>query len=203
MGEYTRQILSALILIVLGAACGASPPPAETTAEETTAEETQEASEPVGPGNIVTAEMGGPASGEPEALLAPGDVVRVTVDAPPTVTAGERGELQVHVSIADGYHVMSDQPSRPNYIATEIRFAETPGVSWGEIRYPPPTPFRLLDSTIRTFEGELTVGVPLEVAAGAEPGSREISGELRYQACTHGSCLFPATVPIHATLTIG
>jgi len=139
----------------------------------------------------------------PTALLAPQDVVQVTMPAVPSMAPGESGELEVHLDIADGYHVMSDQPSRPNYIATEVTFADAPGIEWGETAYPPPTPFRLGDSTIRTFEGEVVLGVPVRVSADAEPGPRELDGEIRYQACTTGSCLFPITIPIRAALTVG
>jgi len=145
----------------------------------------------------------GPASDGPTALLAPQDVVRVNVPTTPSIGRGESGELEVHLAIADGYHVMSDQPSRPNYIATVVTFADAPGIEWGETAYPPPTPFRLGDETIRTFEGEIVLGVPLRVSTDAEPGPRELDGEIRYQACTIGSCLFPITIPIRATLTVG
>ncbi|MBW2461776.1 MAG: redoxin domain-containing protein [Deltaproteobacteria bacterium] len=140
-------------------------------------------------------------SAEP-AALAPEDVVMVTVDPVPALLPGASGELTVHLDIAEGYHVMSDQPSRPNYIATEVRLTALAPVEWGEVRYPPPTHFRLVDATIRTFEGRTSVGVMFSLVEDALPNTYEVSGEVRYQACTHGSCLFPTTRPFTTSLTV-
>ena len=135
-------------------------------------------------------------------LLAPERVVTLGVGVPPGVEAGGAGDVRVAVKIAVGYHVMSDRPSDRLYIATQVRFDDGQDVSWGPARYPEAVPFQLADKAISTFQGEAAVSVPFRIAAGAPPGTRKLTGTIRYQACTEASCLFPVTRPIEATLAV-
>ncbi len=142
--------------------------------------------------------MGGAVEGQPESLLAPEQVMRGTVTSPLRVAPGTSGEVRVHLSIAEGYHVMSDSPSEANYIPTVVALGEVEGVRWGEPIYPAPVPFALFDTTIDTFEADFVVRVPYRVDDDAEAGERALTGEVRYQACTIGSCLFPTTIALAA-----
>ena len=137
-----------------------------------------------------------------EPLLAPEKVVTVAVTAPPPVAPGGRGDLTIELAIAPGYHVMSDSPSEPNYIATRVRFEEANDLAWGQTRYPQPVAFQLSNKAISTFQGKAVVSAPFDVAAGAGPGERTLPGTVRYQACTLTSCLFPVTRRISATVVI-
>jgi peroxiredoxin len=135
--------------------------------------------------------------------IAPENVVAVEVGTPPRVQAGGRGEVLVMLKIAAGYHLMSDRPSEPSYIATGVRFDDAENVAWKEPRYPDATPFRLSDRSISTFQSSASVSVPFEVAPGARTGERTLAGTVRYQACTVATCLFPVTRHIETTLAIG
>jgi hypothetical protein len=42
----------------------------------------------------------------------------------------------------------------------------------------------LADETIATFEGDVEVHQPFEIASNATLGSAELAGTLRYQSCT-------------------
>ncbi|MGO9837907.1 MAG: redoxin domain-containing protein [Polyangiaceae bacterium] len=135
--------------------------------------------------------------------MTPEAVVSIEVRTPPRVQPGDRGEVLVALKIAAGYHVMSDRPSEPSYIATRIRFDDVEDLAWHEPRYPEATSFRVSDKSIATFQGNASVSVPFEVAAGAGAGDRTVAGMVRYQACTVASCLFPVTRRIEATLAVG
>jgi peroxiredoxin len=124
--------------------------------------------------------------------LAPERVIEVMA-APARVRAGEPGELNVRLRIAPGYHVMSNHPSAPQYIATKVVLAPRADLSWDAPRFPPAQTAHVSDDEISTFAGELTVLVPFHVAAAAAPGVFPVEGEVGYQACTDGSCLFPAS----------
>jgi peroxiredoxin len=128
----------------------------------------------------------------PTALLAPERVVDVAVRS-------NARDVEVSLRIAPGYHVMSDHPSAPEYIPTRVAFEPTDGVTWAAPIYPPPTPFKLVDKEIATFQGDAIVRVPFELAQGAT-GERVVAGTLRYQSCTETSCLFPVTRKITATI---
>jgi peroxiredoxin len=129
-------------------------------------------------------------------------VVAIDASAARPVAPGDEGELKVALSIATGYHVMSDRPSDESYIATRVRLEDAAGVTWGDARYPPAVPFRVDRRAIDTFQGRTLVQVPYRVASDAASESHRVAGTVRYQACTEGSCLFPVTRPFTATLDV-
>lgn len=167
-----RARLTALVVAIAG--CGSAQPAETTTA-------TSEA--------------------PPETLTAD-QVLSFEAAAPPPVAPGGEGEIVTTIRVAATYHVMSDRPSKPNYIATRVT-ASAEGVELGEPSYPPAIPFQLWDETIETFEGTFEVRVPFRVPPDAAAGDRVARLTIEYQACTTGSCLFPAnkeaSVPIVVT----
>ena len=126
------------------------------------------------------------------------DVVAVRSEA----ATGSGGELTVHVHIASDFHVMSNAPSKPNYVATVVELSGPPGVTFDKPRYPAPTSFRLSDTEISTFRGDFDVVVPFTVAASVHAGAQEIHGTLHYQACTESRCLFPRDAAFGTTLNV-
>jgi DsbC/DsbD-like thiol-disulfide interchange protein len=129
-------------------------------------------------------------------------VVGAAIAPTPPLRAAGAGELVVTLTIADGYHVMSDRPSSEFYIATRVRFPDADGIAFAAAIYPPPREFSLSGRAIATFEGEVRVRLPFTVAAGAAPGERELHGELSYQACTKSRCLFPVKAPLVARISV-
>jgi DsbC/DsbD-like thiol-disulfide interchange protein len=129
--------------------------------------------------------------GAPQNVLPAERVMDVVTDAPLHVRAGSGGALALRLRIAPGYHVMSDQPSEPQYIPTRVTLDASPDIRWEAARFPVSQTFRVSDQQIATFAGELSVDIPFQVESTAAPGAREITGQVGYQACTEGSCLFP------------
>lgn len=142
-----------------------------------------------------------PAAEEP-ATLAPEAVVAIGVAPPVRVARGASGEARVTLRIASGYHIMSNTPSDPLYIATDVHLPDAHGLRWSEARYPAATRFQLSSETISTFEGEVPVLVPFAVAPDAAPGPHRFAGTLRYQACTATHCLFPVTRPLEVAVDV-
>jgi peroxiredoxin len=118
--------------------------------------------------------------------------------------AGVGGELSLVLHVAGGFHVMSDSPSKAEYIATRISFDSTDisGIALGAPLYPPPVPFALDRESIATFRGDVRVRVPFDVHADAAAGAHVMRGSVRYQACTATRCLFPRTQPFEATIVV-
>jgi DsbC/DsbD-like thiol-disulfide interchange protein len=104
------------------------------------------------------------------------------------VTATE-GQLLATLHVAPGYHIMSDHPSKPNYIPTRLSLDITEGVSFDDAQYPTPASFLLGDQTIAVFEGDIHVTLPLRAAQQV----KRVTGSLKYQACTTDHCLFPTS----------
>jgi hypothetical protein len=117
---------------------------------------------------------------------------------------GAHGELVVTLRIAPGFHVVSERPSRPSYIATRVSIdtASALAVIFGEPVYPPATIYPVDGEPLAVFEGNVEVRVPFDVEPGAPPGPRQIRGSVRYQACTAGECLFPRTLGVERTLQV-
>jgi len=148
---------------------------------------------------------GSQASPERQPAIPPdGRVVRLKVQVLPTLAPGGHDEIVVGFSILPGFHVMSDRPSKPNYIPTALVFdAGNPtDIVLDDPHYPPPIPFVLADETIRTFQSEGTIRVSLNVAHDAVAADRALKGMLRYQACTERGCLFPRSEPFVVPIRI-
>jgi peroxiredoxin len=133
--------------------------------------------------------------------LVPQAVVAVSAQGA-EIAAGTSAEVAVTVRVADGYHVMSDRPSAPNYIPTRIAVPSGDGIEIADARYPKASAFALGERTISTFAGEVLVKIPIHVAADATPGPRRLHGTMRYQACTASRCLFPTNQVFELPLTV-
>jgi DsbC/DsbD-like thiol-disulfide interchange protein len=134
--------------------------------------------------------------------LSPEQVVQYAIASAGRVAPGGHGALRATLRIAPGYHLMSNAPRNPLYIATRVQFDAAPGVAWDDPSYPAASDFRLSKETIATFAGEIEVRLPFTVASDEDTGTRELHGMLVYQACTGTSCLFPVKRQIAAQIEI-
>jgi thiol-disulfide isomerase/thioredoxin len=125
--------------------------------------------------------------------VAPERVVTIT-----TTSSGR--DVVVTLRVLPGYHIMSDQPSQPNYIPTRVRLDRGDDVELGPPAYPRATPFALSDRSIATFTGDVEIRVPFRVREGGAAAVRTLSGTVSYQACTATRCLFPEKRSISVAL---
>lgn len=119
---------------------------------------------------------------------------------------GEAARLAVTLTIEEGWHTNSHQPTYDNLIATTVVFEAPPG--WLQ----PPAPaypagvmktFSFADTPISVFDGEVIiiggVAVPDDLAAGTYP----IRATVTYQACDDRMCLAPITTEETLGLNVG
>jgi peroxiredoxin len=118
-------------------------------------------------------------------LLSPERVVDVRF------AAAECG-VRVSLSVAPGYHIMSDHPSQPTFIPTSVTLSSEE-LSLAAAVYPKAVPYSFAEQTIATFRGQNEVLVPCSPGATPPTRTTAISATLRYQACTDTTCLFPVT----------
>jgi len=129
-----------------------------------------------------------PPSAAPPQLLSPEQSVAVSLAPLEPAACG----VKVSLDVAPGYHIMSDQPSEPQFIATRV-LLESRDVAFAPSRYPRALPFAALGKTLSTFQGKSAVSVPCQVGGSAPTSPTRVEATVRYQACTTTSCLFPVT----------
>ena len=144
-----------------------------------------------------TAQLG---SGSPPE---PAKLVRI-VAAPVTVAAGGRGEVMLELTIEPTWHINANPPSPDYMIATEAKLEGAQGVAAGAPVYPAPHRLKVEfdDAPLAVFDGSARIRIPVVASATAAPGSRELTGTLRFQACNDQVCLAPATIPFRVTVVV-
>lgn len=118
---------------------------------------------------------------------------------------GDQVVIAVLFEHAPGWHIHTNDPKPPpewefEAIKTEIRTKDEPGLRFGRIQWPTvktvhidlagsgtPLPYDV-------FEGRAIAYLPVMVEASAQPGTREVSLTMAYQACDDTTCDMPLTV---------
>jgi thiol:disulfide interchange protein len=124
------------------------------------------------------------------------------VESEARVGGTARAALQVR--LPPQLHVQSNAPRDPALIPTELTVSPPAGIRATEIVFPEATDFQQvgLPQPLAVFEHEFAIGVQFAVAEGTDPGTIEIPGWLRYQACDDKVCFPPQTGEVRWTLTV-
>ena len=79
-----------------------------------------------------------------------------------------------------------------------MRLDPVDDVRFGSPDYPASRPYRLAgaDEDLLTYEGTVSVTVPVTASGSASAGEKIVKGALKYQACDTRRCLFPSSVPV-------
>jgi thiol:disulfide interchange protein DsbD len=119
----------------------------------------------------------------------------VSADAVPP---GGAFQIAVRLSIDPGWHVQSNRPSEETFIKTRLEVAPADGLLPGPVRYPEGKLLEApaLGGRLSVYDDGVVFGADVQVAAGAAPGDRRLTGKLTYQACNDTTCLFPKTVDL-------
>jgi hypothetical protein len=123
---------------------------------------------------------------------------------PARVRPGDRGRLLVEVTVPEGCHVESHDPTEPWLIPTVLGVEAPEEIAPGDVAYPDGED-KVLDwssTVMRVYQGTFELSVPLEVASGASLGSVEVLARLSYQGCTESLCFMPSQQTLAASLEI-
>ena len=106
------------------------------------------------------------------------------------------GTLVVRCELASGWHVNSHTPSEEYLIPTEIEVAPGAGAQAVAIEKPvypegKEQKFSFSDKPLSVYAGAFTIQVPVSWKGEAPP---ELSGVVKYQACSDEQCLAPTEV---------
>ena len=120
---------------------------------------------------------------------------------PVVVAAGKRSIIEVHLLVADGYHVNSHAPKSELLIPTTAKLE--PGdaaVRMEPVEYPRGVSYSFAadpGEVLDVYSGAVVLRVPVVAAAG----EHVLKGALRYQACDQKSCFPPKTLALVVPFT--
>jgi len=110
--------------------------------------------------------------------------------------AYQRLGLHVRLVTEPGWHVYG--PTVPHgFTPLSIHLANAPaGLSLGEIRWPPTTPFRIkgLAERFEVYGGALELDIPIQFVINRGSGSARFDVRIEYQACNPTECHPPSAL---------
>ena len=131
------------------------------------------------------------------------DVVKVNTSTT-EIKRNQTADASLQLVIEKGYHVNANPPTFPYLKATEVELQQTPSISVSFIVYPDALTkkFEFADKPLAVYEGTTTIKVKLKADKSAQPGTQNLSGKLRVQACDEQVCYAPGTLDVSLPLDI-
>ncbi|REL37797.1 DUF255 domain-containing protein [Rhodohalobacter sp. SW132] len=120
------------------------------------------------------------------------------------IPAGSSAEVAVLLNLEETWHVNSNQPSQDFLIGTQLMITDTEHLTATAFRYPPSKEytFDFSPEPVDVYEGEAPILFTVYASEDIEPGSYELEGTLRVQACDNEVCLAPITLDITIPIEI-
>jgi len=89
---------------------------------------------------------------------------------------GELVETRVSVAVLEDYHLQANPASEYYLVPVRLELKTSGGVTVCKITYPPGKPYRLngADKDLKTYEGNLKIGVLLKASSEAHPGKHSL-----------------------------
>ena len=138
-------------------------------------------------------EGGAPPRHPSEATAGP---VRLSARMRPDARGG--ATVEVGFVLESGWHLQSRQPTRPDLVATRVRFRAPEGWTISEPSYPDARIVRSAGEDLSVYSGEFRVTARALPAAGAIlPPSLPI--DIEFQACDESRCLAPQRLELAAS----
>ena len=139
------------------------------------------------------------------------DPVHVTAEGPKeAVPAGGRFDVVLKVEVDAPYHIYAHDS--PSGLPTKVEATPAEGDAGAGLRFvelvQPEASARekydpVLEETLKTLEGAFEIRATFEVAAGAQPGAREVAATITYMACDARGCLFPVDRSFSVPVSVG
>lgn len=131
-------------------------------------------------------------------------VLVVSAPEPVSVAHGRIAQAKIRATVAEGFHVQANPPSKDYLVPVELTIGGTPTLHLGAPVYPPGKPHRIEgESTpISTYDGTFEILFSIDADLLAPEGEQFLNGELSYQACDNRRCLFPASIPIEIPVRV-
>ncbi len=143
-----------------------------------------------GAGTDASAEPGHETATPPSA----GEPVKVEATAArKQVAPGDEVDVELRITIAEGWHVNSSRPAQKYLTPTSVAIADGSLASLTRAEYPPGRRVRLGfgQEPLSLYEGPVIIPLRVRIARDAPPGPAEVRLEVRTQACDDRSCRAP------------
>ena len=124
-----------------------------------------------------------------------GEIEYVTFQSAEPTAVGPKTEMSLTLTfkVADGFHIQANPASTPQLIPTTLTLPSANNLEVGAPIYPAGKAYRLQgsNSEISTYDGFVTIKVPVKTPAKTVGASFAWKGSLRFQACNEKTCFFP------------
>lgn len=120
--------------------------------------------------------------------------------------AGDAVLVQLTATMDESWHLYALEPIEGGPIPTRISAGPAPAFTLQEKDIDRPEPKRSHDPNfgIETayYEGSVTFGLPILIAAEVPPGERDVEITARFQACNDQFCLRPQTSTVRLKIRV-
>lgn len=125
-------------------------------------------------------------------------LVTTAATPPVTVKPGRTAPVQFLFRVNPGLHINSNQPNSELLVATKLELPLPEGLKFAKMTYPAGHDFTVAFSNdkLNVYSGDFEVDGTLAAAKKVKPGSYEVAGVLRYQACNDRQCFPPKKLPV-------
>jgi thiol:disulfide interchange protein len=120
------------------------------------------------------------------------------------VRPGSAARAALKVTLAEGFHVQSNQPRDPTLIATVLGVEPPAGLKPLEVVFPKAVDFQQqgISQPLAVFEREFLIGARFQIDPRQPPGDLVIPARMRYQACDDKVCFRPMTAEVSWTIRV-
>lgn len=118
------------------------------------------------------------------------------------LTAGTQVPFAVRLSVAEGWHVNAQPPSKDYLVPVSVKVRSQAGTKLAEVLYPRGQSLTLGSERIAVYEGQVYLFGKLEVPATAAGQQEELVFETHFQACNAATCQTPETKRITGKIAI-
>lgn len=129
-----------------------------------------------------------------------GSTQLVTTAATPPVALkpGRSAPVQFLFRVNPGLHINSNHPNSELLVPTALELQLPAGLKLSRMTYPAGHDFTVTFSNdkLNVYTGDFEVDGTLAAAKTAKPGSYDVAGVLRYQACNDRQCFPPKKLPV-------
>ena len=122
-----------------------------------------------------------------------------TAPKPIAAAAGHATFIDLRFRVRDGFHVNSSHPRSSLLIPTRLTLTLPEGLSLQGTGYPAGKTLVLSfdpKEPLDVYSGAFTIRAQVEPNPDARPGDYQVTGGLRYQACSDRACYPPKTLPV-------